>query len=34
MTPATVADAYWMLRQAVEIPDPVIFWSTSSCTAG
>ena len=25
MTPATVADAYWMLRQAVEIPDPVIF---------
>ena len=25
MTPATVADAYWMLRQAVEVPDPVIF---------
>lgn len=25
MTPATVADAYWMLRQAVELPDPVIF---------
>ncbi len=25
MTPATVADAYWMLRQATEIPDPVMF---------
>lgn len=25
MTPATVSDAYWMLRQAVELPDPVIF---------
>lgn len=24
-TPATVADAYWMLKQAVEIPDPVMF---------
>lgn len=25
ITPATVADAYWMLKQAIEIPDPVIF---------
>lgn len=25
LTPATVADAYWMLRQAVQMPDPVIF---------
>lgn len=25
VTPASVADAYWMLRQAVQIPDPVIF---------
>ncbi len=24
-TPATVADAYYMLKQAVQIPDPVIF---------
>lgn len=24
-TPATVADAYYMLKQAVEIPDPVVF---------
>lgn len=25
LTPATVADAYWMLKQAVSIPDPVVF---------
>lgn len=25
MTPATVADAYWMLKEAVLLPDPVIF---------
>lgn len=25
MTPATVSDAYWMMRQAVQLPDPVIF---------
>lgn len=25
LSPATVSDAYWMLRQAVQIPDPVIF---------
>lgn len=25
LTPATVADAYWMLKQAVAIPDPVVF---------
>jgi pyruvate dehydrogenase E1 component beta subunit/2-oxoisovalerate dehydrogenase E1 component beta subunit len=25
MTPATVEDAYWMLLDAVELPDPVIF---------
>lgn len=25
MTPATVADAYWMLKMAVDIPDPVLF---------
>jgi pyruvate dehydrogenase E1 component beta subunit/2-oxoisovalerate dehydrogenase E1 component beta subunit len=24
-TPATVADAYYMLKQAVQIPDPVVF---------
>lgn len=25
LTPATVADAYYMLKQAVQIPDPVVF---------
>ena len=25
LTPASVADAYWMLKQAVQTPDPVIF---------
>jgi pyruvate dehydrogenase E1 component beta subunit len=26
MSPSTAADAYWMLRHAIEIPDPVIFF--------
>lgn len=25
MTPASVADAYWMLKEAVRLPDPVVF---------
>ncbi|MEO7125470.1 MAG: alpha-ketoacid dehydrogenase subunit beta [Nakamurella sp.] len=26
MSPSTPADAYWMLRHAIELPDPVIFF--------